>query len=337
MSLTSLIDDTKSPVGQFFRERMPLTRQVVSKVNASVKDAPTIRLGDSTERIPYATLGTAIDYRIRYYFPVGNYRDLVAWRGAAMLSDQPIWINGEPGESYYLPLDSMATAEEYVLAYARQSVPTGGSSLPKEMIEGYFSDLETFIAEIAPAGRLLEQEQESLLNRYCVVLALFEEVRRAGPRPDSLLFRNAVHASEDLLNIVQSDWIEDLSAQSKAFYDCFSDKLGAECILNPIFAGSIDVGGADGDLIVESALLDVKATINSRIAGSWLYQLIGYALLDYDNQYKLTNAGIYLTRQGRLIDWDIQSLIDSLRPNPQTLDELRRDFRELCQTQLTEQ
>ena len=330
-------DDTKSPVGQFFRERMPLTRSVVSKVNASLKDTPIIRPADSTEHPPYATLGTAIDYRIRYCFPATDFRELVAWRGAARLSDQPIWENGEPPFDHFLPSDGLAAVADDEQIYIRRPAAAGDISLPKEVIEAFFNNLGTFVVEAAPAGRELDEWEESLLNRYCVVLALFEEVWRAGPRPDSLLFRNAVHASEDLLNIVQNDWIEDLSAQSKAFYHCFSDKLGAEHILNPTFAGSIDVGGADGDLIVESALLDVKATINSKIVGSWLYQLIGYALLDYDNQYKLTNAGIYLTRQGRLIDWDIQSLIDSLMPNPQTLNELRRDFRELCQTQLTEQ
>ena len=346
MSLTSLIDDTKSPVGKFFRERMPQTKQVVSKVNRSLKSISTIRPSSLFptdvegqyifEQPPYSTLGTAIDYRIRYYFPATNYRELVAWQGAIKLSDQPIRANREPPFDYFLPADGPAAVEVVGWVYVRQAA-AGGLSLPKEVIEGFFNDLETLIVQIGPAGRLLKQEEETLLNRYCVVLALFEQVFRAGPSLGSPLFQNTITTSEDLLAIAQSQWIEDLSAQSKAFYDCFSDKIRLEHVLNPTFAGSVNVGGADGDLIIGSSLLDVKSTINSRVEGKWLYQLIGYALLDYDNQYKLTNAGIYLTRQGRLIDWDIQSLIYSLTPNPQTLDELRRDFRELCQTQLTEQ
>ena len=322
MSLTSLIDDTKSPVGQFFRERMPLTRQVVSKVNASLKGIPTIRPADSVERSTYSLLGTAIDYRIRYYFPATDFRELVAWRAAAGLSDQPIWETGEPPFDIHLI---------HLLAAA------GDMLLPKEVIESFFNDLETFVVEAAPAGRELDEGEESLLNRYCVVLALFEQCYRAGPSPNSPLFSRDASNVSDLLEIAKPHWVEDLSAQSKTFYGYFSDHLGAAHVLNPTFTGSRDVGGADGDLILETALLDVKATIHSKIVGSWLYQLIGYTLLDYDDQYELTNVDIYLTRQGKLIVWDIQSLIDSLMPNPQTLNELRHDFRELCQTQLTEQ
>ena len=336
MSLTSRIDDPKSTVGRFFRERMLGTRRVVSRVNASLKDAPTIQPAISAERPPYMLLGIAIDYRIRYYFPAGDYHDLTAWHGAVRLSGQPIWTNGKPSESYPLSPDGQAAVEEDGVVYIREAAAPAGLSLPKEVIEGFFSDLAMCIDEIAPEGRRLEQEQEVRLNRYCVILALFEEVARAGPRAESLLFRTAVNDVEDLLTIAQSHWIEDLSAQSKAFCHCFEDKFRSEHVLNPKFAGSSDVGGADGDLIIESSLLDVKSTTNPRINGAWLYQLIGYALLDYEDQYGLTNAGIYLTRQGRLVDWEIQSLIDDLMPNPQTLNELRLDFRDVCSRQTTE-
>ena len=137
MSLTSLIDDTKSPVGQFFRERMPLTRQVVSKVNASLKDIPTILSADSVERLPYGLLGTAIDYRIRYYFPATDFRELVAWRGAARISDQPIWESCEPPFNYFLPSDGLAAVADDERIYIRRPAAAGDISLPKEVIEAF--------------------------------------------------------------------------------------------------------------------------------------------------------------------------------------------------------
>ena len=84
MSLTSHLDKTQGPVRKFFSEQFPNTRPVTRECGRVLRAAVTIRPAAS---LPYSTLGIAIDYRLRYYFAVTPFEDLVAWRGASAVSD----------------------------------------------------------------------------------------------------------------------------------------------------------------------------------------------------------------------------------------------------------
>ena len=141
MSLTSQIEDSKSPVGAFFRTRFPNTRAVVTECNKSLRNAETIH---PTERIgkDFGTLGTAIDYRLRYYFAATPSQDLVAWRGAQMVNDRGF--------------------------HGRVELAAGGSfvelpKLPEEIVEGFFQNLDVTLADLQPVGRKLDRDAESCL------------------------------------------------------------------------------------------------------------------------------------------------------------------------------
>jgi len=58
-----------------------------------------------------------------------------------------------------------------------------------------------------------------------------------------------------------------------------------------------------------------------------VYQLLGYALLDYSNQYKLQVVGVYLARRGLLVRWEIAELL-SVCCDTEDFDALRVAFRE---------
>jgi hypothetical protein len=74
----------------------------------------------------------------------------------------------------------------------------------------------------------------------------------------------------------------------------------------PDLAGSPDVGGADADLIISGLLIDIKATVApSRLRKPEFYQLLGYALPDYDDEYRIGALGFYLSQFGRLITWPV--------------------------------
>ena len=71
--------------------------------------------------------------------------------------------------------------------------------------------------------------------------------------------------------------------------------------LNPTFGeGSKLVGGADGDLIVDNLLIDVKTTKNIKFSIKYWRQLVGYlTLIDIQGKYTPINqAGIYFSRYG---------------------------------------
>jgi hypothetical protein len=60
-------------------------------------------------------------------------------------------------------------------------------------------------------------------------------------------------------------------------------------------------------------LLEIKTHANpAKTAVDTLRQLLGYWLLDYDDFYKLTQAGIYYTRHARLIHWEIPGLLQAV-------------------------
>jgi len=137
---------------------------------------------------------------------------------------------------------------------------------------------------------------------------------------------------EELLAIPQVVELDDLGALFALFYDRCHDLLSRPHVLNPTFAGSLDVGGADADFIVDGCLIDMKATISSQIRADFLYQLAGYLLLDYHDAYHITSVGIYMVRQGLLLKWDVSAFLQKLTGDDHTsLGTLRREFQILCQ------
>jgi len=140
------------------------------------------------------------------------------------------------------------------------------------------------------------------------------------------------HSIEELLAIPQAVELDDLSAMFALFYDRCHDLLSHSRVLNPTFAGSLDVGGADADFIVDDCLIDMKATISSQVRADFLYQLAGYLLLDYNDAYHITSVGIYMVRQGLLLKWDVSAFLQKLTGDDHaSLEALRQAFQVLCQ------
>ena len=308
MSLTSQINDSKSPVGAFFRKRFPNTRAMVTECNRSLRQAETIRQPETLAH-EFRTLGTAIDYRLRYYFAVTPSQDLVAWSGAQMVNDR-----GFRGRM------ELAVGDSWVELV----------KMPEAIIEGFFSNLDATLADLQPVGRKLGRDAESLLNRYCVGLALFEQCFRSFPLPSWSLFSEDVLSWADVLQIAPAHWIDDLCAMSELFYDQMGGRFTEDAVLNPNFDGSAYVGGADADIILDSCLIDFKTSINAKIEGSGLYQLLGYSLLDFSNQYGIERAGFYLPRQGRFLTWQLEDLVQRLSGGDTTpIEELRSEFSDI--------
>ncbi len=82
MSLTSHLKDPASPVRRFFEERLPNTLPVVRTVNTHLVTGDTILPQGIDRSYPYNLVGTAFDYRLRYYFALTDPARFVAWEGA---------------------------------------------------------------------------------------------------------------------------------------------------------------------------------------------------------------------------------------------------------------
>jgi len=102
--------------------------------------------------------------------------------------------------------------------------------------------------------------------------------------------------------------------------------------LNPAFAGSHAVGGADADMILGGHLIELKVTKNPRMESTWLYQLLGYFLLDYCDEYNITDLGIYMARQSVRLHWPVADLFELMNGRAATaayVTSLRQQFRTL--------
>lgn len=99
-------------------------------------------------------------------------------------------------------------------------------------------------------------------------------------------------------------------------------------ISNPVFAGSVDVGGADADLIIDTCLIDIKTTKSKGLDRKTAYQLVAYLLLDYENQYRIDSLGFYLSRIPALIVWPADEAIAAMSNGLETVNSLRNDLKD---------
>jgi hypothetical protein len=320
MSLRRQIKDSRSPVARFFKELIPSVRPLVREYNERVRETSTLRPPTTSGNPPWGTIGTAIDYRLRYYFGVTPTHDLVAANGARMLYAPP-GRRSQPGREAWGGQGRLDTARPNVYAAA------------PVLVTEFFHDLEQTLADVQPVAQRLGQADEERLCQYCYVLALFDQLFRLGTQFDSALYTLRRGAKpETLLGLAGHEWIDDMCQLSWLFYERQAELLTLPAILNPTFTGSRDIGGADADLIVDNCLIDIKATVNTKLDVEWLYQLLGYVLLDYDDTYHIQSIGVYLARQGELIQWPLDAFLAALTSVPVTVPELRDRFKRLLAT-----
>ena len=319
MSLLSELNDRDSPIKRFFRETFPNTREPLSQVHSALRGNELIHwLEPGASSGVYALSGMAIDYRIRYSFAPTPVPRLVAWRGAWAISDTP--PSGVPPRVFDQVLD--------VLADIRWLVPQDAPVLAGSVTADFFSQLQKTVARIAPHQRAPTPSEERRLARFCLLLAGFEGVSRAGIWPPPFLRGELPTSTADLLSAVPDDWVEDVAALATAFSERYPEWRGTPAALNPTFTGSGDIGGADADFILDGCLWDIKTTKVPKGKSIWIHQLLGFALLDYDDQFGIDRVGLLFPRQDTVAQWPLPKLIATLSGRSDLdLRSLRQRFR----------
>ncbi|SEG85219.1 hypothetical protein SAMN05216223_12310 [Actinacidiphila yanglinensis] len=298
MSLTSQLQAKGSPLSTFLREHLPQIRPATDSFRNALADVEAGPLllpqAPAGVRPLWGTLGAAVDHRLRYAFTTAR-----TWDTAVTLGVQAAaacaWAEGD-----------VAAAHAFT---------TTGNDL--------HAALDEVLARQAPDDRdrelLLPLEAEEHLGRLCMAMAWFEEIYRSGYlAPASPLGTlRAATTLPSLLQRVPDYAVRDLTAQIRNAHTVLGPLRAATtpdtCRSGPTFAGSTDIDGADADLIADGLLIDIKATKDAtRLAAPALRQLIGYALLDYSDQYGLNRVGLYLTRTARLVTWDVEELLQMM-------------------------
>lgn len=151
------------------------------------------------------------------------------------------------------------------------------------------------------------------LLRACIVLAKLDVV-----------FRRSVLVA-DLLQYNESD-LQDLRQLLKVVPRNVFDHQNI-CLLDPTFGiGSVLVGGADVDLVIDDMIIDIKTTKNPSLQRKHFNQIIGYYMLyrignleETPKTHKVKKVGIYFSRYAELMLFDVaevapQNVLDEFMP-----------------------
>lgn len=146
MSLTSELDRKDGPVRVFMQENFPYLTAVRGRWRDALEGATTI--APDTSDFPWTRIGSAIDYRLRFFFDTPRFENLVAMNGARYLLTRLV-----PEQERQAWIDRLETFAGYLEA----------------QLEGSSS-----------SDRVLPGQDEDRLCRLCFVLALLDEPYRSG-------------------------------------------------------------------------------------------------------------------------------------------------------------
>ena len=291
MSLTTELAKPSSPITQYLR----FVSALVADTGRGTPWAEPFKRLLGLDSLPGSTtvplvpgadaamVGTAFDYRLRFHLAPCRGKDFVAWQGAGLL---------------------------------RRLDPSTEGPLAR-----FFSNLDTLALKRSPAGQRLESDEERLLCTYCVVLAQMEAVYRTRgawfPHLRPAGASKVRPEAEPLLQLASEAAVEDVVNLSRSASEAMSPLIPyvANGSLpyhpNPVFAGSSAIGGADADFIIANTIFELKTTktLNTAAVQNALLQLLGYSLLDYDDEYEIRRVGIYFARHGWVRAWPLWELL----------------------------
>ncbi len=305
MSLTSHLRDKNSPVRKFILESSPHlavagTRGEEGRTAASTLGFDEVMAHDLVLSNPgtaeewrslAGTAGTAFDYRVRM-----------------MLS----------------PFEPTNTAAADGLRYL--------SSL--ESTEALYRQFSILLEGFELAEQFMVSGDDADLDRAAVLLAWCENIYRIGVTALTGSLGELVDASEsgaELVSKIPALLLADIKAlrtgsapQIKVWQQ--QVVAGERLESNPELEGSQYVGGADADWLISTTLIDCKTT--KRLDRPWiresLFQLLGYALLDFDDYLGIRNVAIWLPRRRLFQTWSLDALLGG--DAEKILLKLRRKF-----------
>lgn len=164
-------------------------------------------------------------------------------------------------------------------------------------------------------GDDVDQDYASIVFAWC------ESIYRAGGRAirSSLGERlSAARNVDEVYDSIPPLMLEDIARlrivnQRQIKHWRLRMQHGAFFISNPSFSGDFLVSGADGDWFIDDALFDfkVKDTVTAPWVRKTLMQLLGYLILDLDNDYQAKRIGVWLPRQATVKTWTIEEILGS--------------------------
>ena len=298
MSLTSELRDPKSWVNQYFKKQFANVTRFTKEEGPRIKTLET-KVPSTLPRQSLARIGTAIDYRIRLELGLQPYESPVIQSGIQLMR-----MSGTDN-----------TAEE--------------RSAWAEALKWYLFDIGEHSTEELAQMSILLAHLDAGFRSGGIWAEDMVNIAKGGTEDNPPTFEKllAVAKPEETSEVVQ---MEALAKQ------VILPSQTGQTLLGPEFAGSYFVNGADADLIIGHTLYDIKTSQNPRSKlTEMVRQIIGYALLDWQDEYLLQKAGFYFSRQGETVAWNLQELLArTATSSDTTLADLRNQFARLALEQV---
>ncbi len=278
MSLTSIIKDINN---QELRDKFKIDFPI-----------PEINLNFDLLAPPltnnYGIIGTAFDYLMRFYLQFHNN---------SIINQKSEWV-ADSAYGSLISLLGQSTKKEIKTGFRKDKI-FNTKNLLNLLIEQY-SQAKINYDNYILNGMITEELVSSTL-----FLAKLDLYYRNGVIDNSFDYNDP----EDIKDITSLICLVD--------HKKFTAK--EKCYLNPTFGkGSILVGGADADLIIDNTLIDIKATKHLKVERVYFNQVLGYYILSLIggvNNDKLNkpieNLGFYFARHGLLWTIPISELGDN--------------------------
>jgi hypothetical protein len=327
-ALTRELDDVHSPVRRFLQERYTYgLREVQRQFRAAGPSlvVPSVPRDAANPR----TVGTAADWLLRFLLHPAPDVSL-AMAGAAEVGGRPLM---RPVAGLAAALGATCRYRGGVAGSLAGYEEAAGAGLVTPGHGRQGRDV-SFTFTGPAAGSTAEP---GLLARGCWALALLTELFRAGrvaliigPLGRLDLAREVTTA--DLLALAPEAGRAQLAGFRRVFETALLPRLTGRAgpwALGPVFSGSELIGGADADLIAAGLLLDLKTPAKLSLGVTDMLQLIGYVLLDFDDQYQLAEVGLFSARYAHLTTWELRPLLTRLAGRDVDLAAERDEFRDL--------
>lgn len=269
MSLTSILRNKyRRNIKDWFRYHFP---------NPGLGDKLDIVVSPKQIHSSYAgEIGTAFDYLVRFNLERINKETFIS---------KDYWV-AELGLELVLRPFQLSKEEIISIGYYRDRQVNREKFM--DFLESEFQQAKKRYEKFIKDGRLTKD-----LIKSSIFLAKLDVKYRTG-------------ITDANLDNIETDKVDELK---KLFAIVPWDKLTAKkrCILNPTFGkGSLLVGGADADLIIDNTLIDIKSSKNLKLKRRDLNQIIGYHLLSIiggingKKTPKIKQIGIYFARYGHI-------------------------------------
>ena len=294
MSLTTHLNDKQSPFRKLVEESAPALATAAGQSKAGKEFARQLGFYDLAKAPLVVPLPEEVHDKRRHSPTVGTAFDI---RTRMML--------GQFEPSYSA---SALGVRAFSFWYAR--LMKDGERIT-EMLADSFREAENLMIQ----GTEEDKDRASIIFTWC------EALYRAGLRALFSSLGERLHASktvDDLFASIPPAMLADVSnlrAANQAQVEQWRTMIrsGAAYTENPHFTGAYLVGGADGDWFIDDTLFDckVKDTITAPWVRKTLMQLLGYLILDLDNDYQAKCIGIWLPRQATVRTWEIEEILGS--------------------------